>query len=362
MSENNDRLQWVDSAKGISIILVVMMYSVFNVGQDTGGTGAFHYLIAFATPFRMPEFFLISGLFLSRVVTRDWLRYADRRVVHYFYFYGLWAVIHLVVKVGIGTGQPVLALTDIAWAVIEPYGVLWFIYMLAVFSLITKLFRTLKIPHSAALILGAGLQMANISSPSYLAEQFCHYFVFFYAGYLFAPMIFKLVGWASEHVWTAVLGLVAWGAIEAALVFSPGYKVLPDHIEMGFAGFPPVHLALAITGAVALCVAGALLGKLRFMDWLRWLGEHSLAVYLAFVLPMSASRAVLSKIPALHDVTLLSGIVIVIAIGFPVTLYALVQWTGIGKFLFERPTWAHVPGAAGSRRQVAASATSAPAE
>ena len=30
-------------------------------------------------------------------------------------------------------------------------------------------------------------------------------------------------------------------------------------------------------------------------------------------------------------------------------LYGLVQWTGCGKFLFERPAWAHLPGTKGSR-------------
>ena len=53
MSGQNTRLSWVDTAKGISIILVVMMYSVFNVGQDAEGIGLFHYVIGFATPFRM---------------------------------------------------------------------------------------------------------------------------------------------------------------------------------------------------------------------------------------------------------------------------------------------------------------------
>src|SRR6185437_14532460 len=139
MSGSSQRLSWVDSAKGISIILVVMMYSVFNVGQDADGVGLFHYVIAFATPFRMHEFFLISGLFLSLVIKRPWRAYADRRVVHYFYFYALWAVIHLVIKIGIASHAPVEAAQDIAWAVIEPYGVLWFIYLLAVFSAVTKL-------------------------------------------------------------------------------------------------------------------------------------------------------------------------------------------------------------------------------
>ena len=135
MSQENSRLDWVDAAKGISIILVVMMHSAYSVGADTGSTGYLHYIIGWATPFRMPEFFLISGLFLSQVIGRDWLRFADRRAVHYLYFYALWAVLQLVVKVGIGMGDPLLALNYMAWAIVEPYGVLWFIYMLAAFSL-----------------------------------------------------------------------------------------------------------------------------------------------------------------------------------------------------------------------------------
>ena len=116
MSGQNARLSWVDTAKGISIILVVMMYSVFNVGQDAEGVGLFHYVIGFATPFRMPEFFLISGLFLDQVLSRTWKAYADRRVLHYFYFYAVWAVIHIVLKIGIMSAAPLEAATDLLWA------------------------------------------------------------------------------------------------------------------------------------------------------------------------------------------------------------------------------------------------------
>jgi hypothetical protein len=33
------------------------------------------------------DFFLLSGLFVGRVVDRDWRLFADRRVVHFAYFY-----------------------------------------------------------------------------------------------------------------------------------------------------------------------------------------------------------------------------------------------------------------------------------
>ncbi len=87
------RIDWVDYAKGICIVMVVMMHSVLGVELAAGQTGFMHVLVAFAKPFRMPDFFLISGLFLAVVIDRDWRTYLDRKVVHFAYFYVLWVTI-----------------------------------------------------------------------------------------------------------------------------------------------------------------------------------------------------------------------------------------------------------------------------
>jgi uncharacterized membrane protein YcfT len=347
--QSTGRLDWVDAAKGISIILVVMMYSVFNVGQDAEGVGLFHYVIGFATPFRMPEFFLISGLFLSQVIDRPLRAFADRRVAHYLYFYALWAVIHIVLKIGVMSAAPAEAATDLLLAVVEPYGVLWFIYLLAVFSLVVKLLHDGKAPAWGVWLVGAALQMGDFTSGSYLVDQFCHYFVFFYSGYVFAPFLFRLVDAALRNQSFALLGLAAYALINIVLVFSPGYAVLPTEIQLGYAGLPGVRLILAIAGSTALCVGAALLSQLPGTRWLRWLGEHSIVVYLVFVLPMSFARLGLAKLGLIDDVTFSSGAVMVVAILSSLALYGLVQWTGRGKWLFERPAWAHLPGTKGSR-------------
>src|SRR5919112_6029177 len=92
------RVAWVDTAKGICIVFVVMMHATLGVGEAMGGEGFMHWVVAFAKPFRMPDFFLISGLFLARVIDRDWRSYGDRRVVHFLYFYVLWLLIHSTLK------------------------------------------------------------------------------------------------------------------------------------------------------------------------------------------------------------------------------------------------------------------------
>src|SRR5437016_14585699 len=77
------RIDWVDYAKGICIVMVVMMHSVLGVEAAAGETGFMHVLVMFAKPFRMPDFFLISGLFLSVVIDRDWRSFLDRKVLHF---------------------------------------------------------------------------------------------------------------------------------------------------------------------------------------------------------------------------------------------------------------------------------------
>lgn len=347
------RYDWVDAAKGLSIILVVMMYAAYNVGEYTGGVGVLHYVIGFATPFRMPEFFLISGLFLSRVIERDWRRYADRRVVHYLYFYAVWVTIDYVVKVGIAGRDLAGVLSGVALAVVEPYGVLWFIYMLAVFSTAAKLAWQAKLPRWLVIGFSAALQMAHIESQSYAVTQFAAYFVFFYVGYVCSHHVFRIVEAAARFPALAWAGLALWAFAETFLVFWPNGHPTAMEMRMGLAAFPPLHLALAVAGAIALCVLGCLLMRMSYTDWLRWLGEHSLVIYVAFTLPMSAVRIVAMKSGLMTETSELSIVVLVMAVAAPVALYLLVKRFRMGEFLFERPAWAHISATSGSGMKAA---------
>src|SRR5437868_11366863 len=133
------RIDWVDYAKGFCIVMVVMMHSTLGVEAAAGEQSSMHALVAFAKPFRMPDFFLISGLFLARVIERDWRGYLDRKVVHFAYFYVLWVTIQFVFKAP--------TFTEMGWrgvglsyleAFIEPFGTLWFIYLLPIFFVTVK--------------------------------------------------------------------------------------------------------------------------------------------------------------------------------------------------------------------------------
>src|SRR6516164_3854338 len=208
------RVDWVDYAKGICIVMVVMMHSVLGVELAAGETGFMHVLVAFAKPFRMPDFFLISGLFLPLVIDRDWRTYLDRKVVHFAYFYVLWVTIQF------GFKAPGFA-AETSWrdvgllyleSFIEPFGTLWFIYLLPIFFVVTKLTR--RISPLAIWLTAALLESAHIATGWTAIDEFCARFVYFYTGYLFADYVFALSDRARAQPPIALVALALWALLD----------------------------------------------------------------------------------------------------------------------------------------------------
>jgi uncharacterized membrane protein YcfT len=318
------RVDWVDYAKGICIVMVVMMHSVLGVELAAGQTGFMHLVVMFAKPFRMPDFFLISGLFLSVVIDRDWRTYLDRKVVHFAYFYLLWVTIQF------GFKAPSFA-AETSWShvgllylesFIEPFGTLWFIYLLPIFFVVTKLTR--KMPPLAVLIVAAALEMAHVLTGWTVIDEFGARFVYFYAGYLFAPYVFALSDRARARPMLALAGLALWAVVNGSLV------------ELGASEWPLVSLALGLAGAGAIIVSGTLLARMQWLNFLRYCGEHSIVIYLAFFLPMAATRTLLLRSGLIPDIGTVSLIVTVVGVVGALAIWRIALALH-ANFLFERP-------------------------
>ena len=319
----SERVDWVDYAKGFCIVFVVMMHSTLGVEAAAGQEGWMHYVVAFAKPFRMPDFFLISGLFLARVIDRDWITYLDRKVVHFAYFYVLWVTIQFAFKApGLMVSHGALGVAGLyLQAYVEPFGTLWFIYLLPIFFVITKLTR--NVSPIAIWVLAAGLEIAPIETGYTIIDEFASRFVYFYTGYILATHIFTFAAGVQTRPGLAVAGLVLWGFVNHALV------------AWGWSELPLVSLGLGLVGAAAVVSLSALLAKIDFFAPLRWAGENTIVVYLAFFLPMAASRTVLLKTDSL-DIGTLSLLVTVAGVVVPLMFYWLVKGTKL-RFLFARP-------------------------
>jgi uncharacterized membrane protein YcfT len=320
------RVDWVDYAKGFCIVFVVMMHSTLGVEQAAGEQGWLHTLVAFAKPFRMPDFFLISGLFLAQVIDRDWRTYLDRKVVHFAYFYLLWMTIQFAVKAPLLMAEHGAA--GAAWLYVEsfwePFGTLWFIYLLPIFFVVTKLAHGLRIPPLVVLLAAAALEIAPIATGYTVIDEFAGRFVFFYAGYLFAPHIFMLAKHVQGAPDAAAAGLIAWALANGILVFN------------GLSDLPFISLGLGLVGAAAVVSISALMAMSGFAQTLHYFGENSIVIYLAFFLPMAASRSVLLKTGLIADIGTVSVIVTVAGVLGALVLFWGARRAGL-SFLFERP-------------------------
>lgn len=320
----NVRVDWVDYAKGFCIVFVVMMHSTLGVEAAAGQEGWMHYVVAFAKPFRMPDFFLISGLFLARVIDRDWTTYLDRKVVHFAYFYVLWVTIQFAFKAPGLMAQH--GLFGVLWlylqAYVEPFGTLWFIYLLPLFFVLTKLAR--GVPPLAIWLAAAALEIAHIHTGWIVIDEFASRFVYFYTGYILAPQIFRLAEAARMQSGAALAALAAWAALNQIFV------------AYGWAEWPFLSLGLGLLGASAVVAVSALMAQRDVFAPLRYCGRNSIVVYLAFFLPMAASRAVLLKTGIVTDIGTVSLLVTAAGVIGALAWFWAVRRTPL-RFLFERP-------------------------
>lgn len=343
------RIDWVDYAKGFCIIFVVMLHSVIGVEKAVGSEGWMHAIVQFAKPFRMPDFFMISGLFLGLVIDRSWVRYLDRKVVHFLYFYVLWFTIQFAMKAPgwLAEGMSALALPfTFLIGFVEPFGTLWFIYILPLFFVVARLLK--PVPWPIVLAIAAVLEILPIHTGWTMIDETASRFVYFYAGYVFAPRIFALADSVIDKPAAALLFLAAWFGVNLFATFTPAPAPLAvwsgpvGQHALFISDLPVASLALGAAGAIAVICATALISRFPAAIFLRYLGRHSIVVYLAFFLPMAISRTLLINYASFLGVGLISLMVTLAAVAGPIFIHYLTVRTGYGRFLFERPALAHI--------------------
>lgn len=332
-SAGAERHPWVDFAKGFCIIAVVGMWVAGEmqgyVGK--GEAGWLGYFVVFAKPFRMPDFFLISGLFLHRVIDRPWRRYLDTKVVHYFYFLWLWSALIVPIAWWLGRETPTGA-ADAAQAfvldlVYLPFMNLWFIYMLPIYFVATRLLRPLPMP----LVFIAALLLAifPLETGFYPVDRFGVYFVYFFAGHAFSKQFFQLAEWAHGHRLAAVAVMLAWAAFNLYGVKHDWSQSLVLSPLLGFLGIS------------AVVMASRMLCDLRAAALLKYLGAHSIEVYLGFYIPMILIVPALQASAWGQRHSLVATISLTSCVALPAAFAWVARRIGL-SFLYERPAWAHL--------------------
>jgi uncharacterized membrane protein YcfT len=342
-----DRLAWVDIAKGLCMVAVVALWVGRAMEWKAGWIVPFE---TFARPFRMPDFFLLSGLFVGAVLHRPWRSYLDTKVVHYWYFLLLWTLILVpLLWLGGSAQRPVStadALALLAYRLYKPEAMLWFILMLPLYFVAARLLQ--RLPVALVLPLAALAMVAQPHTGIPPLDWFAKYFVFFYAGHVLSARVLALAQWARAHPVATLALLAAWVPLNHW--FTTG-----AHANEGAA-----LLVFGFLGIAAVVLGSAWLSRWRAAGLLRWLGSQSLVIYLGFFIPMLAIlRALRPVAPRLGEDAVATlawagSIAVALALGWALRRTPL-------RWLYERPAWLTLRPRAASAEAgaLAASATSA---
>jgi uncharacterized membrane protein YcfT len=122
----------------------------------------------------------------------------------------------------------------------------------------------------------------------------------------------------------ALAMLAMWAVVNAGLV------------ALGVSEWPVISLLQGLSGACAIVTTGTLLARARRLNFLRFCGEHSIVIYLAFFLPMASTRTLLLKTGLIHDIGTISLIVTVVGVVGAVAIWRIAL-AARANFLFERP-------------------------
>ena len=278
-----DRVDWIDSARGAAIVLVVLLHAheaAIQLARDTGGSGggpvgdaliAINHVLR---QLRLPLFYFCSGVLAHWGLAKPWSVVLRRRVFVLAWVIVVWTAIYFAL-------QPFMPINPwgreayrLSQFVIVPFGILWFLYAILFMSVAMRAVRPLGIAWQvgAVLLLDA---LAFVASKSLEVPGY-DYFLNNLA--LYAIAFFALGTWVAP--WAVAL-LQSRRRIVVLTVAAGALWLLDLLLAQVVPFYPAIPVALRSVPDVLFGVAFAALLTLWRPTRLvfTWLGSRTLEIF-----------------------------------------------------------------------------------
>ncbi|MFT3825511.1 MAG: acyltransferase [Chitinophagaceae bacterium] len=333
------RFPWVDYARGICIILVVYRH-VFEgliwVGEGSYSYPVLKYFNIFFFSFRMPLFFIVSGIFLGGSLVRKGIgSYVGNRFRNILYPLLIWGSLQVTLQLffnGYVTAKR--SPMDYLSLLIDPRKIEQFWYLNALFC-VSVLYALIKhygrFKPAQQLMLGIFM---------YAIAGYCHthhIFIGFLLDVLFFYMFFAIGDMASDIVLNPKNYELfsSWKLLLAILPFF----VLIQHYFTGlnlqkqddyFVQFqrPEIFALAALTGGAFILNLSFILQRINVLKFLRVIGYHSLYIYVMHLTITAALRIVLTRVFHIENIPFLLIVSIIIGVLLPIILYNMAERAG----------------------------------
>ena len=291
------RVEWVDTAKGFGIILVVFGHALRGLISSgiIPATPTFRFVDGWIYGFHMPLFFFLSGLFLYRSTTKPWTEFAVDKIRTIVYPYFVWSVITLLIKGAVGglANHPE-TISESPSLFFKPIDQFWFLYALFILLMVSS--AALKLGCSSltifvsAILVYPGLFSIPLLGSGILIETR------FQAVYL----ALGLLCGGEQNIRTisdaSVRSLMLVGAGGVMLSSLAGWSELPPWSELPYGNAFRARFAFAVSGIGAVVALAILAEKANFGSSVRFLGRRSLEIYVAHMIASAGARIALLKL------------------------------------------------------------------
>ena len=341
------RLNWIDYARGIAIILVAYRH-VFEGAKQSGINIDEYKMLEYANiffySFRMPLFFIVSGIFISLSVEKSGIKkYIGTRARTILYPYFLWGALQLLLQMVFAkyaNGQPDPSSFLHMFYLPRELAQFWYLYALFSVSMLYLLTKfVLKIPVWVNLVLGIGMfYLSALLYRGVLPENIVvdalhhsflfdvlHYYLFFVIGDMAGKFLlskeFREI--ATEGKYLFVL-LVLFIAVQSYFLVANLNNEAAKYMYVEFYQ-PFVFIGISMTGCTFMIFLTCWMDKKKIMPWLTVLGKYSLYIYVAHVIVFAAVRTIMTHFLHINDAVIIIFTGMLFGITVPVFLYRLAE-------------------------------------
>jgi fucose 4-O-acetylase-like acetyltransferase len=335
------RLAWVDYLKGIAIILVVYRHVLIGIQRSVESALASglsvprvpDYLANANTifySFRMPLFFILSGIFISgSLAKRSLKQLIGIKFDNLLYPYFVWVFLQITLQILLGGNtNSNRTLNDYTFIFYQPRALDQFWYLPALFNttVIYLLVKTyLKPPVLGQYLIGLILYFCSpLVHGISMISDWMEFYIFFALGDSISVFFF------SDSTQRFLKNPYTLLAITPIFLLTQVYY-LGHPTEPGYSDF----LAIALIGCFSMFVLSFRMQSWNVLRFLRVIGYHSLYIYVTHIFVAGLVRLVLTKFLHIHTPFILLFTGIFFAVTIPIIFYNLLVLNGPLWFLFS---------------------------
>lgn len=332
---SGNRLAWIDYVRGICIILVCYRHSFDGIKEahiQVDNYPLMEILNVCFYSFRMPLFFIVSGLFVSRSLMKKGLNdYIRGRFKIVFYPLIIWGSLQITLQLifkDYVNARP--DPRDYLYLIIFPRNPgnnqqFWYLnalFFVGVFYAFFKSVLGFKRWHQAILSVifySVGAYMNMIGKAFYIFPDIFHYYIYFFVGDLLADFIFRkeTIGTILSPKWlvpSAILFVVSQTAFTLL-------NLKHDDDNYINRSAPLLLLLVSLAGCAFMIQVGHWLQQKNVLRWLRVIGYHSLYIYLMHLIVIAGVRIILIRFLHVSSIPVVVFSAVCLGVIIPIVIY-----------------------------------------